>query len=365
VGTALTAHGAFGPGAVLLRAAIEDLRARGQLGLLARALVSQAWSAIYLGRWSEALSAAEEAGRLACETAQPRWATAAGISTATVMGLRGEPGAEALAAEAEAVLLPTGAQFMLALVQIARGTAALGAGRHADAYAHLRRLFDPADVAHHPHARLWALPDLAEAAVRSGHGAEARTVLAEVEALEARPAPGVVHVGIAAARALLADDGQAERLFAAALAEDLSGWPFVRARLLLAQGAGLRRRRRVAESRGPLRAAREAFDALGASPWAARARQELRASGETSRRRTRDVLEQLTPQELQVATMAAAGLSNREIGEKLFLSHRTVGSHLYRTFPKLGITSRADLPAALGAARLLDPARPPAGRAID
>jgi DNA-binding NarL/FixJ family response regulator len=80
---------------------------------------------------------------------------------------------------------------------------------------------------------------------------------------------------------------------------------------------------------------------------AARARQELRASGESSRRRTPDTLDELTPQELQIVQMAAEGLSNREIGQRLYLSHRTVESHLYRVFPKLGVTSRAQLPGVL------------------
>lgn len=99
----------------------------------------------------------------------------------------------------------------------------------------------------------------------------------------------------------------------------------------------------------PLRAARQTFDALGVNPWSDRARQQLRATGETSRPRTLAARDWLSPQELQIAQMAAEGLSNREIGQKLYLSHRTVSSHLYRVFPKLGITSRMELPAALSA----------------
>jgi DNA-binding CsgD family transcriptional regulator len=80
-----------------------------------------------------------------------------------------------------------------------------------------------------------------------------------------------------------------------------------------------------------------------------RARQELRASGETSRPRVPEGWDQLSPQELQIARMAAGGLTNREIGERLYLSHRTIGSHLYRIFPKLGISSRGQLRDSLGA----------------
>jgi len=161
---------------------------------------------------------------------------------------------------------------------------------------------------------------------------------------ERTPSPSL-HVGLRFARPLLAEDEDAEALFQAGLDADLTRWPFARARLQLAYGGWLRRRRRVAESRAPLRAAREAFDALGAIPWGERARQELRASGETSRHRTLEARDQLSPQELQIAQMAAGGLSNREIGQRLYLSHRTVGSHLYRIFPKLGITSRSELRA--------------------
>jgi len=89
------------------------------------------------------------------------------------------------------------------------------------------------------------------------------------------------------------------------------------------------------------------FRQVGAPPWEERAEAELRATGETARRRDPSTLDELTPQELQIASLAAEGLSNREIGSRLYLSHRTVGSHLYRVFPKLGITSRAQLHTAL------------------
>src|SRR6185436_14626321 len=106
-------------------------------------------------------------------------------------------------------------------------------------------------------------------------------------------------------------------------------------------GQWLRRRRRISDSRNPLRAARDAFDALDCKAWADQARRELRASGESSQRRVPEARDQLTAQELQIAQLAATGLSNREIGQKLFVSPRTVGTHLYRIYPKLEISSRA------------------------
>jgi DNA-binding CsgD family transcriptional regulator len=90
------------------------------------------------------------------------------------------------------------------------------------------------------------------------------------------------------------------------------------------------------------------FDALGAIPWSERARRELRAAGEASRRRDPDARDQLTPHELQIGQLAAEGLTNREIGQRLYLSHRTVSSHLHRIFPKLGVTSRSELRMMVG-----------------
>ena len=133
----------------------------------------------------------------------------------------------------------------------------------------------------------------------------------------------------------------------AALGEESRSYPFLRARTLFSFGRWLRRQRRSADSRAPIRDAINLFDALGATRWSERARQELRATGEKIGPRTPDARDRLTAQELQIAQLAAAGLSNREIGERLFLSHRTIGSHLYRIFPKLGITARSQLPGAL------------------
>jgi DNA-binding CsgD family transcriptional regulator len=162
------------------------------------------------------------------------------------------------------------------------------------------------------------------------------------------PAP-VLHADLRLARALLASDEDADPLFTAALGADLSAWPLIRARTHLAYGEWLRRRRRSVESRDHLRAARDMFDALGAIPWGEKARRELRAAGETSRRRAPDARDQLTAHELQIVQLAADGLTNREIGQRLYLSHRTVSSHLHRIFPKLGVVSRAELRTVVSA----------------
>jgi DNA-binding CsgD family transcriptional regulator len=233
------------------------------------------------------------------------------------------------------------------VVQLARGLTALGGGRHDDAYRHLARMFDPADPSFHPMESAWAIGSLAEAAVHSGHQRHTRGTLADLEPMAARMPSPWLHAAMRHARALLADGDDAEKLFQAALDADLTRWPFERARALLAYGQWLRRQRRVAESRAPLRAARDAFDMLGTAAWGQRARQELRAAGEASRERLVTPWHKLSPQELQIAKMAAGGLTNRQISQHLYISSRTVGAHLYRIFPKLGITARAQLATTL------------------
>jgi len=210
-------------------------------------------------------------------------------------------------------------------------------------------VYQPGDPAHHRLFVAFDIGDLAEAALHSGHRDQVGPIVREVESVAAQaPSPWLLAT-LRYAQAVLAGDEVAETAFQNA-AEDpvMTRWPVLRARLQLAFGEWLRRQRRTAESRAPLRAARDAFDALGLPPWAERARQELRAAGETSRSPVPGTLDVLTPQELQIVQMAADGLSNREIGQKLFLSHRTIESHLHRAFPKLGITSRAQLHAVIG-----------------
>jgi len=115
----------------------------------------------------------------------------------------------------------------------------------------------------------------------------------------------------------------------------------------LTYGERLRRDRDTSGARRHLSAAREIFNQLGATPWAARASSELRATGQLVGHDERPDPVTLTPQQREIATLAAAGLTNKQIGERLFLSHRTVATHLYQTFPKLGVTSRAALRDAL------------------
>jgi DNA-binding CsgD family transcriptional regulator len=348
-GATAVVTGAWDIAPALLDRAITGLRAHGRLGQLPRILVMQAMVAARQADWSVALPAAEEARALANETAQPIWAGAADAAAALAAAMRGEEDrTERLAGDAARVASRFSAAHILALAQMARGVAALGAGRPLDAFEQLQRLFVDDEPAHHWTMKWWGLADFAEAAVHSHRREACAPLVAELTALVEQTPAFWLHLVLRHARALLADDEIAESRFQEALSTDLSHWPFQRAQLLLAYGEWLRRQRRIAESRQPLRAALQTFDAVGAVPWGERARQELRASGEASRKRTAEAWDQLSPQELQIAQMAAQGLSNRDIGERLFLSHRTVGSHLYRIFPKLGITSRSELRTTSG-----------------
>jgi DNA-binding CsgD family transcriptional regulator len=329
-----------------------ELRAQGRLGLLARTVGADAWSAIVIGDLGAAISATEESRRLARETTQTMMYALMTATAAKLAALRGEADqALRLAEEAEGIGLPVGARPVLATAMMARGLAALGEGRFEEALGHLRRLHDPADPSFQIALRLSTLGDLVDAATHCGRPDAAAPIVAELQDVaELTPAP-VLHADLRLARALLADDEHAEALFAAALRADLAAWPLIRARTQLAYGEWLRRRRRSVESRDHLRAARDTFDALGAIPWGERARRELRAAGEISRRRDPDARDQLTPHELQIVQLAAEGLTNREIGQRLYLSHRTVSSHLHRIFPKLGVVSRAELGGVVSALR--------------
>ena len=347
LGQAAQALGIFDLAYRMFSSAIPVLRRQARPLLLAEALAEQAWAAVHLGNIASGLPVAHEAVGLAIEIGLYRWAPAARLAEATLTALRGDfERAEALAAEAESVLLPMGANPLLALVEIARGRNALLRGDHAVAYEHLKRISNPKDVAYHMYARFWVAADLVEAAIQSGHELEALDAIATLEPVAAQSRSPVLEIGLRFARALVAPDNEAEALFEAAISEDTS-LPLMVARSQLAYGLWLRRHRRIAESRGPLRAARDALQAMGATPLVERASRELRASGESSPKRLPRASDRLTPQELQIAQMAAAGMSNREIGQSLFLSHRTIGFHLYRLFPKLGITSRNQLRGAL------------------
>jgi DNA-binding CsgD family transcriptional regulator len=197
---------------------------------------------------------------------------------------------------------------------------------------------------HSPHL-LYAYPDHVEAAVRVGRPDLAAGPLARFSAWADAMGQGWATAVAARCAALTADDGDAEPLYRKAVAaHEGDGRPFEQARTRLLYGEWLRRSRRRTDAREHLLAAAGAFARMGARPWQDRAEAELRAAGARAPAVTADdPLARLTPQELQVVRLAAAGASNKQIGAQLFLSPRTVGYHLYKAFPKLGVTTREEL----------------------
>ncbi|XVV16244.1 LuxR C-terminal-related transcriptional regulator [Actinoplanes sp. CA-131856] len=301
----------------LLSAEASTLRRSGRLGLLVHVLGLRAEAAVAVGDWAAAASAATECRVLAERTGQPAWRVCATATIALVEAVHGDGESSGRhAAEAEVM----GGPLAATAVRFARGVALLSSERYAEAYTMLSPLMDgprPADAAGH----------LAEAALRCGKR-------------DSMPQLPDLYV-----RALLDGD---ERSFAQA--RQAASSPWLAARIDLEYGSWLRRQRRVNESRLPLESARHTFEVLGATTWARRAGRELRAASGVPGAGI------LSAQELEIARFAADGLSNREIGQRMFLSPRTVGSHLYRIFPKLEVTSRAQLAGRIGGLAVTDEA---------
>jgi DNA-binding CsgD family transcriptional regulator len=340
--------GDFDRALLFARRASDGLRQQGRIALLAQTLVLETFSALYLGRWDVTNVAATEALRFTVETNQPVWAACARLGQANLAGLRGDrQRADSLASGVEQIGLMTGNRALLNGAQLVRGLAALGVEEPEQAFIQFRRMMDPMDLAHHLPQSVWAVDHFADAALLVGRVDDARAIIGSFESLVAGTSAMGVHRAMSLARALLAEDDTAEEHFAVARSHAAAGTPWVRARVDLAFGSWLRRRRRIIESRDVLRTAYVVFEALGAAAWSERAHRELLAAGQRSEPTERTGWPTLSAQELQIAQLAATGLSNREIGERLYLSHRTVGSHLYRVFPKLGVRSRAQLHHAL------------------
>jgi DNA-binding CsgD family transcriptional regulator len=228
------------------------------------------------------------------------------------------------------------------------GLAALTSERFQDAYDHFASMSPYGWFPPHTQVAHWALLDVVEAAVRSGHHDDARrhvdaAVASGLDAISPRQ-----RFLCRAAEALVADDDRYVDAAARALDEPgAAAAPFHLARVQLAVGERLRRDRAMRRARPHLEAAADRFEALRAGPWAARATAALRATGRVRAVPSAGATSALTAQEREVAELAASGLTNREIGDRLHLSPRTVGAHLYRVFPKLGVTSRAGLRDAL------------------
>lgn len=302
------------------------------------------------GRWSETAKLADEGEAICAEFGNTLVSWFFRHYQALLAAARGDrTTTEELSEQITQWATPRGAKGPARYALQARALAALTDGDFEAAYQHATSI-SPAGIvpAHVPQA-LWVCLDLVEAAVRTNRMAQAREhvrVLHSVNAAELSPRLALI---VGAATALCAEDSESFAKFSALLAgENTAVWPFELARSRLLYGERLRRARSTSEARAQLLLAEEAFRRLGARPWAERAAKELRATGLSVPRAVgHGGCEELTPQQREIAKLAAAGMSNKQIAERLSLSHRTVGSHLYQIFPKLGIVSRIELRNAL------------------
>ncbi len=213
-GPAALVVGAFDLGVDFLATAVEGLRGQGRLGQLPRILMLYSNMAARLADWDIAIPASAEARRLAEELGDTQMEAAAETAMSLIAGMRGdEDGAERAAAQAERVAVAAGANITVAFAQFGRVVAALGAGRHADAYASASRLFDPQDTAYHPVICSWLIGDLAEAALPLGQVEEARARVAQIETAAGVNAGSWIALGLNHARAVLAADREAEERF--------------------------------------------------------------------------------------------------------------------------------------------------------
>jgi DNA-binding NarL/FixJ family response regulator len=323
---------------------VADARARGAIGVLPSALCQLSWAEAMLGRYRDARIGASEGRQLALDLGQGYWAD---LMCGTLAYLAAIEGDERQCREfAGQVAPPAGESAVAALwAEAALVLLDLGYGRIADALARLEAAAGSPARYHTNITRM--APDQVEAAVRLGRPDRAADAVARFS----RWAPLVGQPWAAAlqarCQALTASDDDAEQHYQRALRlHEQDTRPLDQARTQLAYGEWLRRAKRRRDARVHLHAALRTFQSLGAQPWADRAHTELTATGASVPASVApDVLAALTPQELQIARLAARGLPNRDIAAQLFLSPRTVAYHLYKAYPKLGIASRGELTA--------------------
>jgi DNA-binding CsgD family transcriptional regulator len=320
----------------------------GALGVLPITLTYLAAVRIHQGRLGDAFHLLDEADAITAATGSPRLL----VSRVSLVACQGDEKAfwplhKELMRHAEA----RGDGASLSAGEWARAVFHNGYGQYDEAFAAAQQGSDLDELG----VTAWALPEFIEAASRSGRLTEAAEGL---ERFSARTQASGTELALgleATSRALLSEGTTAEHSYREAV-DRLSGTRMridaARARLLY--GEWLRRVNRRSDARKALRAAHQVLSAAGAQGFADRARRELMATGETVRRRVDETRDDLTPQETQIAALAASGYTNPEIGAQLFLSPRTVEWHLHKVFIKLGINSRKGLRSALrGAEREL------------
>jgi len=334
-----------------LRAAVEQLKAAGGLRGFTFAVAPLAWGLHDTGCWSELRTLLDETETLCAVYDLALLHAESNVVRAHLLASCGDTGAAATAIDAAArVIADKGGAATGAAQTWAFGRNALSRNDFESAYRSFRQMFDADGEPTHFVVSHRAIADLAWAGARSSHLDEVRPLVASIGRQLGSNPPVRLRLLRHQALALTATTNLAERHFRLAVFDPAGDqWPMERARARLHYGEWLRRARRPAEARTQLTAALEVFDRLGAAPYAQIARAELRAAGVTaSTTAAVSGLDSLTAQERQIVSMAASGLTNPEIGQRLNLSPRTIASHLYNVYPKLGVSRRHQLRDLLG-----------------
>jgi DNA-binding CsgD family transcriptional regulator len=320
-----------------------EFRDAGMVSQLVYMMGHLTFAQILRGEFLDATASAEEAVRIAGDTGQTVFAAEVGGMAAYLAAISGdEELCQARAAQARE-LAPGPWAGSTAWADYALALLDLGFARYVSALDRMQAV--TAGSGRGGPLLLYAYPDHVEAAVRAGEPDLAARPLAQFTAWANAISQRWATALAARCAALTVGDAEAEPLWRQAIAaHEGDGRPFEQARTRLLYGEWLRRNQRRADAREQLLAAAGVFARIGARPWQDRAEAELRAAGARAAAvSAADPLARLTPQELQVVRLAATGASNKQIGAQLFLSPRTVGFHLYRAFPKLGVTSREEL----------------------
>ncbi|MEU2621640.1 AAA family ATPase [Streptomyces sp. NPDC007157] len=327
------------------RLADDRLRAARAFGLRGWSVLGLVDTLLAVGRFTEAQTVLQNAMTEAAVLRLPRLRADLETQTLTLRALRGTlpAGPWLTPAVWRAVCLDENRATHARLLR-ARGLAAMARGDWDDAWRRLRELFTADGSPLHPFLSPRSIAELAVTAQRTGRPAEALPILERVRTDQGdRPSTRMTLL-LHHATALLGPDEEAEENFQLALVNHAANrWPWECGHVRLNYAHWLRRCRRTREARGQLTTVLETAERLGAGPLAAAAGRELRASGAAPAPEAGGPLQELTAQQRQIVQLVASGLSNREIGERLFLSPRTVGSHLYKVYPKLGISSRHQL----------------------
>jgi DNA-binding CsgD family transcriptional regulator len=328
----------------LMLTTAQACRTQGVIRFLAPLSLGLSCANFCLTRFRAATETATEGLRLAQDTGQPVRVAGLYSMLALLAAIAGdEPRCAELAASALRQFPAEEVANVAALAEWALGLLDLGLGRYGAALNRFEMTATGA-LRHYIQPMLFA-PDQVEAAVRFGSTDRAAEPLGRFAAWAGATGQPWARAVLHRCRALT-QDGDPEAHYREALRQHaVSGRPFEHGRTELLYGEWLRRNRRGTDARAHLRTALALFDRTGAAPWAERARAELRAAGEPAAAGAPapDRLSLLTPQEHQVVRLAASGATNRDIAAQLFISPRTVSHHLYRAFPKLGVTNRTAL----------------------